>query len=100
RFYALVLLTHGEPPDPARAARLEVDWWAAHREHQYDAGSDDGGLVGALARLYAYVYDTDEAAVRPAAQHRARAMDISDRWVGGGCEPGSALIAGERAELV
>jgi hypothetical protein len=100
RFYALLLLTHGEPADPARAARLEVDWWAAHREHQYDGGSDDGPLVTALARLYAYVYDAQEEAVRPAAQHRARAMDISDRWVAAGCDPGSPLIAGERGELV
>jgi hypothetical protein len=100
RFYALLLLTHGEPADPARAARLEVDWWAAHRAHQYEEGSDTGPLVTALARLYAYVYDTAEEAVRPAAQHRARAMDISDRWVAGGCVPGSPLIAGERAELV
>ena len=100
RFYALLLLTHGAPADPARAARLEVDWWAAHREHQYDEGSDDGPLVTALARLYAYVYDTAEEAVRPAAQHRARAMDISDRWVAEGHEPGSPLIATERAELV
>ena len=81
RFYALLLLTHGEPADPARAARLEVDWWAAHREHQYDEGSDDGPLVTALARLYAYLYDTDEAAVRPAAQHR-RAGDGHLRPVG------------------
>ena len=100
RFYALLLLTHGAPADPARAARLEVDWWAAHREHQYDEGSDDGPLVTALARLYAYVYDTAEEAVRPAAQHRARAMDFSDRWVGAGREPDSPLIASERAELV
>jgi Family of unknown function (DUF5995) len=100
RFYALLLLTHGEPADPARAARLEVDWWAAHREHQYAEGSDDGPLVTALARLYAYLYNTDEAAVRPAAQHRARAMDISDRWVAGGREPGSPLIAEERGELI
>ena len=100
RFYALLLLTHGVPADPARAARLEVDWWAAHREHQYERGSDDGPLVTALARLYAYVYDTGEEAVRSAAQHRARAMDFSDRWVAAGRDPGSPLIAGERAELV
>jgi hypothetical protein len=100
RFYALLLLTHGVPADPVRAARLEVDWWAAHREHQYAEGSDDGPLVTALAQLYAYVYDTAEEAVRPAAQHRARAMDISDRWVNEGREPGSPLIASERAELV
>jgi hypothetical protein len=100
RFYALLLLTHGEPADPARAARLEVDWWAAHREHARAPGSDDGPLVTALARLYAHLYNTDEAAVRPAAQHRARAMDISDRWVHGGREPGSPLIAEERDELI
>ena len=100
RFYALLLLTHGRPANPARAARLEVDWWAAHREHQYETGSDTGPLVTALARLYAYVYGTHEEAVRPAAQHRARAMDISDRWVADGRDPGSPLIAEERAELV
>jgi hypothetical protein len=100
RFYALLLLTHGEPADPARAARLEVDWWAAHREHQYAEGSDDGPLVTALARLYAHLYGTDEVAVRPAAQHRARAMDISDRWVVGGRDLRSPLIAQERDELI
>ena len=100
RFYALLLLTHGEPADPARAARLEVDWWAAHREHQYADGSDDGPLVTALARLYAHLYGTDEVAVRPAAQHRARAMDISDRWVLGGRDLRSSLIAQVRDELI
>jgi Family of unknown function (DUF5995) len=100
RFYALLRLTHGGPTDPARAARLEVDWWAAHRAHQHGDADDGGPLVTALARLYAYVYDTDERAVRPAAEHRARAMDISDRWVTDGCEPDSALIDAERAELV
>ena len=100
RFYALLLLTHGEPADPARAARLEVDWWAAHREHQYAEGSDDGPLVTALARLYAHLYGTDETAVRPAAQHRARAMDIIDRWVVGGRDLRSPLIAEVRSELL
>lgn len=100
RFYGLLLLSHGEPADPARAARLEVDWWAAHRAHQYGEGSDDGPLVTALARLWAYVYDSPEEAVRPAARHRARAMDISDHWVAAGCDPASPLVAEERAELV
>jgi hypothetical protein len=61
---------------------------------------DNGPLVTALARLYAYVYETAEESVRPAAQHRARAMDIADRWVAEGRDPGSPLIASERAELV
>ena len=100
RFYALLRLAHGEPADPARAAELEVNWWAVHREHQRDADGDAGPLVTALAKLYACVYDTDEAAVRPAAEHRARAMDLSDRWVAEGCDPRSPLLPAERAELV
>jgi hypothetical protein len=100
RFYALLRLACGEPADPAAAARLEVAWWAAHRAHQRGEEASNRPLAGALARLYAYVYGTDERAVRAAAEHRARAMDISDRWVAGGCEPGSPLIGAERAELV
>ena len=100
RFYALLWLSYGEPANPARAARLEVDWWAAHRAHQHGDEADGGPLVTALARLYAYVYDTSEAAVRPAAAHRARAMDISDQWVTEGCDLGSPLLPAERAELV
>jgi hypothetical protein len=34
RFYGLVRLSYGEPRDVAEAARLEVDWWRAHRERQ------------------------------------------------------------------
>lgn len=100
RFYALLRLAHGEPVDPARAAELEVEWWAVHRAHQR---GDDGGaqpLVDALSRLYAFVYGIDEVALWPAAEHRARAMDISDRWVGEGCALDSPLIAAERAALI
>jgi hypothetical protein len=56
--------------------------------------------VTALAKLYAYVYQVSEAAVRPAAAHRAKAMDISDRWVAEGCALDSPLLPAERAELV
>jgi hypothetical protein len=100
RFYALLRLTHGEPADPRRAARLEVDWWAVHRAHQRGADGDPGPLVSALAKLYACVYDADEGAVRPAAEHRAAAMDLSDQWVAEGCDPASPLLTAERAELV
>ena len=67
-----------------------MDWWAAHREHQQHP---DGArrLVTALARLYAYLYSVDEAAVRPAAELRAEAMDLSDGWVAQGCPPRSPL---------
>jgi hypothetical protein len=102
RFYALLRLAHGAPPDPARAAALEVDWWAAHRARQHaptDA-SDADPLVTALTRLYAYLYRADEASVRPAARLRAEAMDLSDQWTAAGGSPRSPLIAAERATLV
>jgi hypothetical protein len=129
RFYALLRLAHGGPADPARAAALEVAWWAAHRDHQHHparpageqpaqhqaaqqqaaqhqpawdgAGFGDAPpLVTALARLYAYLYGADEATVRPAAEQRAAAMALSDEWVSQGCPPGSPLLAAERAALV
>jgi Family of unknown function (DUF5995) len=101
RFYALLKLAHGQPADPARAASLEVDWWAAHRAHQNHPGPDGASpLVTALARLYAHLYGLDEDAVRPAAEQRAIAMDASDEWVASGRQPDSPLLIAERAALV
>jgi hypothetical protein len=102
RFYGLLRLAHGAPADPARAAALEVDWWAAHRDRQHaGTGPEDTDLlVTALARLYAYLYRTDEQAVRPAARLRAEAMDLSDRWIDAGGAPDSPLITAQRATLV
>ena len=98
---ALLRLAHGEPANPARAARLEVDWWAVHRAHQHGQLPDGASpLVTALARLYAEVYGGAEAGLRAAAGHRASAMDISDEWVAQGCDPASPLLAAERALLV
>ena len=100
RFYGLLRLTYGEPASPAHAAELEVNWWAVHRAAQQQEGQDAKSLVSALAKLYAYAYGTDEEAVRPAAEHRATAMDISDRWVAEGCALDSPLLPAERAELI
>ena len=102
RFYGLLRLAHGAPADPARAAALEVDWWAAHRDRQHarTGPEDTDPLVTALARLYAYLYRADEQAVRPAARLRAEAMDLSDRWIDAGCAPDSPLITAQRATLV
>lgn len=36
RFYELVSGRHGEHFDVTEAARLEVEWWRAHREAQHD----------------------------------------------------------------
>jgi hypothetical protein len=107
RFYALVRLSYGEPVNPARAAELEVDWWRVHREGQYRDGGhaiDDPEpaeeLVQALTRLYSYLYREPESVFRPAATHRARAMDLSDEWIRQGCQPDSELLPREHAALV
>jgi hypothetical protein len=102
RFYALVKLSYGKPASPAKAAALEVDWWRAHRETQLaaqPAGAADE-LVESVTHLYSYLYGEPEAEVRPAAVHRARAMDLSDQWIREGCPPDSPLLPLEHAALV
>ena len=105
RFYRLVAADSGEVLDTAEAARLEVDWWRAHRLVQHGPARNGDGragqdLVDALVRLYAFLYRVDPAEVAPAATLRAEAMDVSDRWVAAGCDLDSPLVADERALLV
>lgn len=103
RFYALVVNHHGESTDVAEAARLEVEWWRAHRELQHGRGQDDvdeRALVDALVALYAHVYAVPPADVQLAAEQRALAMRHSDAWVAAGCREDSALVEQERAALV
>jgi hypothetical protein len=101
RFYRLVAADSGETLDTVEAARLEVEWWRVHREHQHPPSGDPAdALVDAITALYAFVYGSPPAEVRPAADLRARAMDVSDRWVEEGCSPASPLVAEERALLV
>lgn len=99
RFYQLLRKSEGLRLDPVRAAELEVEWWRAHRENQHgaDAGEE---LIAALTDLYAYTYEADRAAVKPAADLRAEAMDVSDRWVAAGCDPEDPLLPQERALLI
>ena len=92
RFYRVVCHAHGAGFDPRVAARLEVEWWRAHREHDR--------LADALTELYAYTYAAPPGAVRQAAELRAEAMDVSDRWVAEGCDPLGVALADERALLV
>jgi hypothetical protein len=99
RFYSLVRAAYGEPRDVTEAARLEVEWWRVHREHQQAADSTEP-LVDAVARLYAFLYRVPASEVRPAAAHRAAAMDLSDQWVAEGCHPDSPLLPLEHAALV
>jgi len=100
RFYALVRLTYGEPASPTKAASLEVDWWRVHRERQHAPGPDNDELVDAVTRLYRYLYEEPDEAVRPAAVHRAQAMELSDQWIKEGCQPDSPLLPLEHAALV
>jgi hypothetical protein len=101
RFYELVARHSAERVDPGEAARLEVEWWRAHRELQHDPDDVDvDQLVGALAALYSYVYSVPRDAVMAAAHERAAAMVHSDEWVDQGRDEESPLIAEERAALV
>src|SRR4051794_5303151 len=93
-FYRLLRKASGAAFDPVRAAELEVEWWRAHREGEAD------GLVAALRDLYAYTYGVDPASVLPAAELRAEAMEVSDRWVEAGADPADPQLAVERALLV
>jgi hypothetical protein len=100
-FYALVTSASGERFDVDEAARLEVNWWRAHRFIQREAPeAGPAELVDALTALYQHVYGLPDEAVRPAAEHRAAAMRISDEWVAAGCDPSSPAIAAERDELI
>jgi hypothetical protein len=100
RFYQLLRKSEGLTTlDPRRAAELEVEWWRAHREVQRADGGQEA-LIVALRDLYAYTYGAEPAAVRLAAELRAHAMDVSDRWVEAGCDPLNPLLAEERALLV
>jgi hypothetical protein len=100
--YGLVRLRFGRPADPARAASLEIDWWRAHRRRQYAPHPAETGdeLVESVTRLYCYLFGAAAVAVRPAAVHRVRAMDLSDQWVREGCRTDSPLLPLERAALV
>jgi hypothetical protein len=99
RFYRLLRTSERASFDPARAAALEVEWWRAHREAQRADGGQEA-LVAALRDLYAYSYGVEPETVRPAAELRAEAMEVSDRWVEAGCDPSDPLLAHERSLLI
>jgi hypothetical protein len=102
RFYRLVAAAEGERLDAKRAAQLEVEWWRAHRERQHEGSTEtgNGSIVDALVELYAFLYGCPPDDVRRAAELRAEAMDVSDRWVKGGCHLASPLLGDERSLLV
>ena len=101
-YYRLLAASErGAAFDPGRAARLEVEWWRAHRATQHGAGPGTAEeLVGALQDVHAYCYGVDRDDVRAAAALRAEAMAVSDEWVAAGCDAQDPRLARERALLV
>jgi hypothetical protein len=76
RYYRGVRAVSEVPFDPARAARLELEWWIVHRE------VDDhppGDLEAALADLAAELYQVPAERLWAHASRRAEAMTIRDR---------------------
>ncbi|MCC6179695.1 MAG: hypothetical protein IT305_30660 [Chloroflexi bacterium] len=89
-FYAYVREPVGGRYDVNTAARLEVAWWAVHRNRgQYP---DHSALAAALAATYAEVYQAPAERLLPAGEARAAAMDLSDRWNREGRDPSSPLL--------
>src|ERR1700694_1800625 len=97
RFYALVKRVHHENFDVEQAARLEVNWWVAHR--QVFGQADNKPLVEALVDLYAATFRVPRERVREAAFRRAGAMRYSDRWVNESKTSDSPLLAQVEVEL-
>ena len=86
-----------------------MDWyrtlhgaWLVLRANQLWAPYPDNDPVGAERRMrrFYYLYTEAEADVRPAAIHRAQAMNLSDQWVAEGRDPDSRLLPLEHAALV
>ena len=103
RFYGLLTPDLGSDLDPKEAARLEVEWWRAHRALQRypgDQEANEAELARALTDLYAYVFKAAHAEVAPAARERAAAMVLSDSWVAEGSVPSSPYLEAEGAALV
>ena len=61
--------------DPARAAKLELEWWQVRRET--DTGP--GAYALQIAAATAYIYSVDPARLATYARLRAEAMDLRDQ---------------------
>jgi hypothetical protein len=90
RFYAYVKEPTGGTYDVDKAAKLEVQWWAVHRNR--DQYPDHAALAQALADTYAEVYQLPADTLLPAGEARAAAMDLSDQWNRESKDPSSPLL--------
>jgi len=98
-FYTFVRGPTGGRYDPARAAAKEVRWWVVHRDAAHHT-AESRALEDAFTDLYVELYQARPDAVRPAAQARARAVALSDRWLDAGMPRPSPLLGEIRAELI
>jgi hypothetical protein len=97
RFYEYIREPVGGRYDSSKAAKLEVNWWAVHRNR--DQYPDHAALTAALAATYAEVYQVPAERVTAAAEDRAQAMDLSDQWQREGKAADSPLL-GQIADLL
>lgn len=74
-FYESVRSVSDTDFDPARAARLELEWWIVHRERRQHAPGD---LERALAGLASELYRVPAERLAEHARLRAEAMEIRD----------------------
>ena len=97
RFYQFIKGIHKEDFDPARAAKLDVNWWVIHRRLFGQENNQE--LVEALENLYAEAYGAESTRFHEAAYQRALGMLYSDRWVNAGKPVGSSLLVQEEEAL-
>jgi hypothetical protein len=89
-FYDYIKEPVGGAYNVDRAAELEVNWWAVHRNR--DSYPDRTALTEALAALYGEVYQVPAGRMIRAAELRAEAMDVSDQWIREGKLQDSPLL--------
>jgi hypothetical protein len=73
--YAAIRATNDATFDPARAARLELEWWIIRRQREEHPPED---LVDAVAALQAEIYDVPAEQLVDFARLRAEAATLRD----------------------
>jgi uncharacterized protein YndB with AHSA1/START domain len=81
RFYRLARRHSGLRFDPARAAALELSYWAEHRRLVYDP--DKGPVVDAMTALHCELFALPPERLRESAKWRVAASDTVDAITGG-----------------
>ena len=95
RFGRVVRLTDGEPSTQPRPPSSRSSGGECTARSSTSPVPPCKEPVDALTRLYCYLDDQPEAAIRPAAAQRAAAMALSHQWVEQGRQPDSPLVPPE-----